>query len=333
MIRYFLLWMSLLMGVVYAQENFYQNKIITIVVGVPAGGGYDIYARLLSRHINKHIPGNPTVVVTNMPGAGSHVAADYVSNIAKKDGTVIGALMMGSIAEPILKKKSFNHDPSKYNYIGSINTDYNVCIYNTKSGIKSFQDVINNEYIIGAAAAGSESNDWAVLMKNTVTPKVKIVSGYGSVQDQIRALIENEVNILCAQSYSIITSIYKANFDNGTFKFLVQMDNENGAAVLKDVPNLKDFAKTEEAKRVLELVFSQKTFSRPYVVANEVPQEQVEILRKAFNDTMVDKEFLADASNIHLDTNYLTGDKLQSTSKEVYSTPSELIDKVSEYME
>jgi tripartite-type tricarboxylate transporter receptor subunit TctC len=331
MIRYFLLWMSLLMGVVYAQENFYKGKTVTIVVGGAAGAGYDLYARLLSRHFSNNIPGNPNVIVTNMPGAGSHVAADYVTNVGERDGTVVGALMMGSIAEPLLKNVSFNHDPSKYNYIGSINTDYNTCVYNTKSGITSFQDVIDKEYIIGGAAPGSESVDWAILLKNIVAPKVKVITGYGSQPEEIRALLTNEIQIVCAQSYVSMKSTFKNYFESGQIDYLVQMDNENGAPVFNNVPNLKDFVKDEEKKRILEFVFSQKTFSRPYMVSQYVPQDLVNILRKAFEETMKDKDFIDDAKKLNFDTNYLSGETLQEAAKQLYSTPKEFIEKINTY--
>ena len=256
---------------------FYKGKTITIVVGSSPGGGYDLYGRMIARHIGKHIPGNPSVVVNNMPGAASNVAAAYIYNVAPKDGTVIGALFMGAVVDPLFGNRPRpTHDMSKFNYIGNANKDVYVCLIRADAPVKNFAEALEKELIVGGTAEGASTRDFPELLKSLLGAKFKIVAGYqGSTQVNL-AMERGEVQGGCGQSWSSVSATRAAAFKDGTIKVLAQEDTEGYPALNKQgVPLTRDFAKTDEQRRILDLVYSQTVFGRPYVVAPEVPKERV----------------------------------------------------------
>jgi tripartite-type tricarboxylate transporter receptor subunit TctC len=321
----------------HAQDQvaqFYKGKTVTIIVGTSAGGGYDLYARMIARHLGKYVPGNPTIIVNNMPGAASNVAASHIYNVAAKDGTVIGAIFMGAVVEPLFGQKTrATHDPSKFNYIGNANKDVYVCLVRGDAPVKSFAEAMEKELVVGSTAPGASTRDFPELLKNVLGTKFKIVSGYPGSREVNLAVERGEVQGGCGQSWSSVAATYRAWFNEGKVKVLVQEDSSGYPDLNKQgIPLTRDFAKTEEQRQILDLVYSQTTFGRPYVVAPEVPKERVAALRKAFMATMQDSELVAEAQRIDLDAVPIAGEELQAMIAKIYATPKDLLEKARQAM-
>jgi tripartite-type tricarboxylate transporter receptor subunit TctC len=320
-----------LCGVAAAQEpDFYQGKTITIAVGSSAGGGYDLYARLIARHLGKHIPGHPAIVVTNMPGAASNALAAHIANVAPRDGTMIGAIFMGAVVEPLFGHKTrATHDPSKLQYIGNANKDFYVCLVRADAGVQSLADVFDKELVMGGTAEGASTRDFAVLLKNLLGVKFKVVTGYAGSRQINLALERGEIQGGCGQSWSSVAATYPSWFSEGKVKVLVQEDNEGYPELNRQgVPLVRSFARTQEQMQILDLIYSQTAFGRPYVVAPDVPRERVALLRQAFMATMQDPDLRAEAERMQLDVIPIAGEALQDRIASLYATPKELLDKV-----
>lgn len=319
-------------GLAAAQDaiaQFYKGKTVTIVVGSSPGGGYDLYGRLISRVLGKHIPGNPSVIVTNMPGAASNVAAGYIYNVAPKDGTYMGAIFMGAVVDPLFGDKArLTHDTTKFNYIGNANRDYYVCLLRTDAPVQSFSDLFDKEIVVGASAPGGSTHDFAALLRNTLGLKLKIVSGYPGTREINLALEKGEVHGGCGQTWSSVVATYPAWFRDGIVKAIVQEDaagypdlNQQG------VPLARQFAKTAEQREVLDLVYSQTAFSRPFVVAPEVPRDRVAALRQAFMMAMQDPDLIAEAQKLKVDILATPGADLQEMIVKIYATRQDVVER------
>jgi tripartite-type tricarboxylate transporter receptor subunit TctC len=312
-----------------AVAQFYKGQTVTIIVGSSAGGGYDLYGRLVARHLGKHLPGHPTVAVRNMPGAASNVAAAHVYGVAPKDGTVIGAIFMGAVVEPLFGGKTrATHDPGRFNYVGNANRDTYMCIVRGDAPVKAFTDAFERELIMGGTAEGASTRDYAVMLKNLLGVKFKIVAGYTGSREINLAIERGEVQGGCGQTWSSVAATYPAWFRDGTVKVLAQEDVEGHPDLNRQgVPRTLDFAKTPEQRQILELVYSQSRFGRPYVVAPDVPPDRVVALRRAFMATMRDPELMTEAERIKLDTFSIPGDELQTLIAKLYATPADIVEK------
>ncbi|MFL6799042.1 MAG: Bug family tripartite tricarboxylate transporter substrate binding protein [Xanthobacteraceae bacterium] len=315
-----------------AQEpvaQFYRGKQITVVVGSSAGGGYDIYARLLARHMSKHIPGNPTIVITNMPGAASTAAAAYVYNTAPKDGTVIGALQNTAIVDALLDEaKRVRFDASKFVYLGSATTDYYVCIARTDAPVKSFIQLQERKLVIGASQPGTSTRDFPVLLNNLTGAKFRIVTGYPGTREITLAIEKGEVQGLCGFSWSSLVAQRPDWIQNGFIRVLVQEHAKGHSAVNRmGVPLAVDFAKGEDERRILELFYSSEVFGRPYMMPPGMPEQRITALRAAFMATMRDPDLTAEAQRIGLDVDPISGEELQTLAERIYASPAPLIAK------
>jgi tripartite-type tricarboxylate transporter receptor subunit TctC len=307
---------------------FYKGRTITMLVGSPPGGGYDLYARLIARYMGQHIRGAPAFVVQNMPGAGSNVAAAYVYNVAPKDGTVIGALFMGAVVDPLFGEgKRSTHDAAKFNYIGNANSDAYVCLVRTDAVVKTMPDAFEKELVLGASGEGAGTRDYPTLLRNLLGVKFKVVTGYPGTREINLALENGEVQGACGETWSSVAITYPQWFKNNLVKPLVQESNQGYPALDKlGVPLVRDFAKTEEQRKVLDLFYSQATFGRPYVVAPDVPADRVAELRKAFMETMSDRDLVAEAARVNLDIDALSGETVQAQLAKMYAAPAELVE-------
>jgi tripartite-type tricarboxylate transporter receptor subunit TctC len=318
-----------------AQETlFYKGKIVTIMVGSSPGGGYDLYARLVARHMGKHIPGNPTLVVGNMPGAASNVLAAHIYNVAPKDGTVIGAIFMGAVVEPLFGHKTrATHDPSRFHYIGNANKDVYVCLVRTDAPVKTFAEALDKELVVGSTAEGASTRDFPVLLKNLLGAKFKIVAGYAGSREINLAIERGEVQGGCGESWSSVAATYPSWFSEGKVKVLVQEDTEGYPDLNRQgVPRTRDFARTAEQVRILDLIYSQTAFGRPYVVAPEVPGERIAVLRRAFMATMQDTGLLAEAKRMQVDVMPVAGEDLQAMIGRLYATPKDVLEQARQAM-
>jgi tripartite-type tricarboxylate transporter receptor subunit TctC len=308
--------------------SFYKGRQMTIVVGSSAGGGYDTYARLVGRHMGKHIPGNPIFIVQNMPGAGGNVSANYLYNVAPKDGTVIGAYQSGVILEPLLGKTPVKHDPSKAIYLGSANDDVYICIARADAPAKSFQDVLNTELILSASQSSSTA-DYPEVINAVLKSKFKVVTGYAGSREIALAIERGEAQGACGLAWPSINATQPGWFDTGRMKVILQT-HATGHPELnaKGVPLAHSFAKTAEDRAMLDLFFSQSRFGRPFVIAPEVPKDRADALRKAFAATMQDPDARAEASKMRLDMEPVSAADVQEEVRKVYASPPAIIAKV-----
>ena len=312
-----------------AVANFYHGKTLTIDVGSSVGGGYDTYARLLARFLGRHMPGNPTVLPQNMPGAGSNLMSAYVANVAPKDGTFIGANFAGAILEPLIgEHPTATYDPSKLNYIGSANNDVFLCFDRADAPVKTFADLFTKQLIVGASADGGSTRDFPVMLNNVLGTKFKIVNGYPGTREIGLAIDKGEVQGQCGTGWSSLITSHADWVRDHKINILAQ-EETNGYPDLNKagVPRTVDFAKTPEQRQILELVYSQEVFARPFMVAAEVPKDRVEALRKAFMETWADSELLAEAKKINLDVAAISGADVQALIAKAYATPPAVIAK------
>ena len=309
--------------------QFYRGKQVTMLIGSAPGGGYDLYARLIARHLSKHVPGNPTVVPSNMPGAGSHTAAGHVYAVAPKDGTVIGAVQSTVVFEPLLAARSFKHDPTKFHFLGSANDDVYACIARTDAPVSTFKEVFTRELILGGSPT-SAPTDNPVFLNNILGTKFKVVSGYPGTRDIALAIERGEVQGACGVSWPSISVTNSGWFGpGGKMRVLVQTHSSGHPDLNKQgVPLAVDFARTPEERTMIDLYFSQTIFGRPYLVAPDVPKERIDALRKAFEDTLRDPQLLAEAKTMGIDVNPVSGERLQDLVAKIFSSDPNLIAKI-----
>ena len=310
-------------------EQFFRGRQINLVVGSSAGGGYDIYARLLGRHLSKYVPGNPTVVVTNMPGAASNTAAAHIYNVAPKDGTVIGALQTAAVLDPLFGDTArAKHDASKFIYLGSATIDYYICIARADAAVKSFKDLLTRELIIGASQPGTSTRDFPALLNSMAGTKFRIVSGYPGTREITLAIEKDEVQGLCGFSWSSLSAQKPDWLKTGFIRVLAQEHDKGHPAVNRmGVPLTVDFAKSPENRRIMELIYSSETFGRPYMLPPGVPGNRVALLRKAFLAALQDKELMAEAQKIGLDLDPISGEELQTLAERIYATPPTIVEQ------
>jgi tripartite-type tricarboxylate transporter receptor subunit TctC len=318
--------------------QFYKGRQITVIVGSSAGGGYDIYARLLARHMPKYIPGNPSIIVSNMPGAGSNAAVAHIYNVAPKDGTFIGAPQNSAIMDALFdatlgNARRLRHDATKLVHIGSATTDHYVCIARSDAPIKTFQQALTQEFLIGASQPGTSTRDYPAMLNNTTGAKIKQVSGYPGTREITLAIEKNEVHGLCGFSWSSLQAQKPDWIKSGFIRVIVQEHDKGNPEINKmGVPLAVDFATSPENRKIMELIYSSETFGRPYLTAPDVPAERVAALRKAFLETMADKELLADAQRIGLSIDPISGEDLQRLAADIFATPVPFVEKTKDAM-
>jgi tripartite-type tricarboxylate transporter receptor subunit TctC len=312
--------------------QFYKGKTVNIVIGSAAGGGYDTYGRLLARHLGAHIPGNPTVVAQNMPGAGQTKSAGYIYSVAPKDGTQIAGVSPGALLTSVLGGPHVQYDPNKFQYIGSANSDVYVCVARADAPVKTFQDAFDHELIVGVSSG--TTRDMPMMLKNLLHVKFKLVPGYPGTKDITLAFERNEIQAICGFGYASLVAQQSEWLTNGTAKVLVQ-ESTRGLRELneKGIPLAISFAKTDEQRKIMEVVYSQGIFGRPYLMAPEVAKDRVALMRQAFMETMHDPALVADAKRIKLDIDAISGEEVQELVAKVYETPPALVKRTREVLE
>jgi tripartite-type tricarboxylate transporter receptor subunit TctC len=327
---------ALPVGSALAQDTvaqFYRSRQITVIVGSSAGGGYDIYARLLAHHVPKHIPGNPSVMVVNMPGAGSNTAAAHLFNVAPNDGTYIGALQNSAVMDALFdtllgNARRLRHDATKFIHLGSATIDHYVCIARSDAPVKTFRDTLTREFLIGASQPGTSTRDYPAMLNNTTGAKIRQVSGYPGTREITLAIEKNEVQGLCGFSWSSLQAQRPDWIKSGLIRVIVQEHDKGNPEISRmGVPLAVDFATSPENRKIIKLVYSSETFGRPYMLAPGVPTDRVAALRKAFLETMQDHELLADAQRIGLAIDPISGEELQTLAANIFATPADLVER------
>ena len=318
---------------VFAQANFYEGKTIRFIVGFSAGGGYDAYTRTIARHMGKHVPGNPVFVVDNMPGAGSLISANYSYKVAKPDGLIIGHFIGGLFLQQLLGKPGVEFDSLKFEYIGVPAQDNFILGVAKSTGITAPEKWITSKQVVkfGGVATGSGTDDFPNLLKATISLPIQMVSGYKGTADIRLAFNSGEIAGL-SNSWESTKSTWKKELETGDFVPVLQVTNKPHPELPK-LPLAVNLARTDDAKKLIQTVARVHGPSvRPYVVPPGTPKDRVQILRKAFMDTMKDPEFLAEAKKASLDINPDDGAELEQNVKDIFKLDQSLIAKLKEIL-
>jgi tripartite-type tricarboxylate transporter receptor subunit TctC len=309
--------------------DYYAGKTLEWIVGAPPGGGYDIYARTVARHLGRHIPGEPTVVVKNMPGAGSAKAAQYIQSIAPKDGTSVAGVMPGAIMGPLLDEHSAPmFDPNKVRYVGTANSGTRVCVTLKSGKIQNFEDAQKIKAKFGGSAPNDSTYEYGYLHKHTSGALWDIVPGYRGTPEMALAMERGEIDGVCGWDWSSFKSQKPDWLKDNKVNVLMQVSIEPHPELTKmGVPTVFKFVKDAEVRKVVELVISQTVFHRSYIAPPETPPAQLEVLRKAFDETMADPALLADAQKLRIDIEPLSGAKVQEVVSRLYTTPKDIVER------
>lgn len=314
--------------------EFYAGKTVRILVGYGTGGGYDAYARTVARHMARHIPGHPTIVVQNMPGAGSLKAVIYLYNVAPKDGTAIGHFAPGMMVEPLLgRTEGMSFDPPKLSWLGSVSRDTSVCAFMSSTGIRTWQDMQSRPFVIGSSGAGSESDVFPNVVRSLFHLPLKIVSGYGGTSDINLAMERHEVDGRCGWSWTSLLSRNKAWLTEGKINVTLQIGLErNNDPYLAQVPSIMELTPDAEQKAALKLIVSRQEIARPFAAPPGVPLDRLRALRDAFDATMADAEFLADAKRQELDVSPVSGAEVEALLKDIYASPPAVVKRAADLL-
>jgi tripartite-type tricarboxylate transporter receptor subunit TctC len=306
-------------------EEFYKGRNVTMVVGFSSGSGYDIYARLLARYMGRYIPGRPTIVSQNMPGAGSLRAAQYVASVAPKDGSVLGTMSRSLPVEPLIGDAKF--DGRAFSWIGNIANNNSVCATWHDSGIKTWQDAMTKPFVLGGEGPGSDLDNFALIMKNMFGAKVKLVSGYPGGTEVNLAVERRELDGRCGWSWDSIKSTKPDWLRDKKINLLAVFALEKAPDMPADVPLAIDKAQNDEQREILRVHLAGQAFGRPFFAAQGVPEDRKAALRAAFDATMKDAEFIAEAGKLRLEVSPMQGVEIERVLNEIYGLPKDLIDK------
>jgi tripartite-type tricarboxylate transporter receptor subunit TctC len=312
--------------------DFYKGKTLRIIVGVGVGSGFDINARVLAHYLPAHIPGNPSVIVQNQPGAGGVAMANALYNNGPFDGTVIGASFSGTPMIPLMQPGGARFDPLKLNWLGSTNRETQVTYVWHTAPVQKIADLLTTELIVGAQAPGSTQYDFPILLNHLFGTKFKVVTGYESTPKIHLAMESGEVQGNGASNWSTLKAIASAWLTDKKIKVIAQWGLKPNPE-LEGVPLILDLAKTESDRNALELAAARVEFGRPFFLGPNVPAERVEALRRAFDATMKDEGFLAEEEKAKLEVDATSGEQVAALIDKLYRTPAETVTRVRSAME
>jgi tripartite-type tricarboxylate transporter receptor subunit TctC len=308
--------------------DFYRGKTVTIVVSTSTGGGYDAMARALSRHISRHIPGNPNVVVRNMPGAGGITAVNWLYNAAEKDGTIVGLVQNGTPLEPLFGTKEARYDATKFNWLGTPSYEVSMVLLWHTVPVNTMEELRTRETNMGASGANSTPAFYTRLLNATLGTKMKLINGYPGQNDAFLAMERGELDGYPSVFYSALTSTRPAWLRDKQAKAIVQY----GPARLQELPNVPfatDLLTNDDDRLLMQAASAPQALGRPLLLPPDVPAARVAAMRKALADTFADKEFQADAEKIGLIVNApQTGEQLQQVIEKAYATPSRVVERL-----
>ena len=312
-----------------AQENPFANgKSLTVLIGFGPGGGYDLWGRVVARHMGRRLPGNPSGVPQNMPGAGSYNAANHIYNVAPKDGTVMGIIARDAPMGPLTGQKGPRFDPLKVSWIGTPTKETNVCIGFHTAKVKKVEDLFANEIIFGDIGAATGTHTYPKALSSILGLKFKLIAGFSSSAEVFLAMERGEVDGICES----LDSVHGKKPD-WIPKKIVNVLFQGGAAPnpeIKDVPFILDLAKTDEQRQSIRFLYAGQAIGRPFLAPPDMPPARLKMLRDAFNATLKDAEFIAETKRLNLELDPETGEQLEATIRQIYATPKEIVERVSE---
>jgi tripartite-type tricarboxylate transporter receptor subunit TctC len=308
-------------------DQFYKGRQMTMLVYTAAGSTYDIYARAIARHMGRHIPGDPTFIVQNMPGAGGLKAVDYLYNIAPKDGSVIGTIGRGLPFEPMLGRTDVNFDPYKFTWLGSMNRESSLAISWHTSKVKTLDDLLKQELLIPGTGAGADSQIIPLAINNLVGTKFKIINGYLNTTEAALAMERGELDGVGYWSWSSIISLHPDWVRDKKINLLFHTGTKPNPD-LPGVPMIRERAKSALDGKALDFLLAREIIGRPFVAPPSLPPERAKILRDAFAATMKDPLFLKDAEKTGIEVELVTADEVDALLKTTGASPTEVIDRV-----
>jgi tripartite-type tricarboxylate transporter receptor subunit TctC len=304
-------------------EAFYKGKTMQLLIGFGPGGGYDLYGRTVARHLGRFIPGNPTVVPQNMAGAGSVRAASSLYNAAAKDGTVIGTFSRGIIVDTLLGANKGQFEAQSFGWLGSVTNEVSVCGFSRRSGIATWNDMLTKDSTVGSSGTADDLGVYANVLRSVFNAKLRLISGYPGTADVLLAIERGELGGLCGWSWSSLKSRSRQLYESGEILVPVQL----GLTPHEDLPNVPLITTlTQDPKKeaVLKLIFSRQTLARPFAAPPGIPPERLRALRDAFDATMRDKEFLAEAQRLDLEVRPVSGAEIDALVAELSNTPADI---------
>lgn len=308
-----------------ADEIFYKGKRITISVGSAAGSGYDAYARLIGRNMGRHVPGVPGMIVQNMPGGGGLTSANHLYNVAVRDGTVIGALQRGLIISPLISPRGVKYDAKNFGWLGSTTSETGVVAVWHAAPHKSIQDVFKQELIVGGSGPATDSETLPRVYNEAIGTRFKIVSGYKSTNPILLAMERGEVQGIGNSSWSNWRTAFAHYLNGKKIRILMQAGLAKNPE-LQGVPHVLDLAKNAAGRQMLELFLAPNTIGRPFAAPPELPAFRLAELRGAFDTTLIDPAFLADAKKLNLEISPVSGAFISQTLARLFATPPAVLE-------
>jgi tripartite-type tricarboxylate transporter receptor subunit TctC len=302
------------------------DRPVVIYVAGSAGGGIDVYARLVARHIGRHIPGNPTVTVQTMPGAGGIKAANYLAELARRDGTAMATFTGGPILEPLTGARSSSYGMNQFTWIGAVTRDVSVCVSWARLQFKTIEDVQREQMIVASTGAGSESDLWPKVVNDVIGTKFKLVAGYPGTPETLLAMEKGEVDGRCGWSWSSLKATKADWLRDQKINLLIQIALRKSPD-LPNVPFIFDLLSKQEDRQLLDLMVGPSGMARPFAAPPGVPADKTALLRRAFDATMKDPEFLAEGAKMQADISPSTGEEVQALMARIYATPQPVIDR------
>jgi tripartite-type tricarboxylate transporter receptor subunit TctC len=311
--------------------DFYKGKQLRLIVGSSVGGGYDLYSRALARHIVHHIPGNPTIIVQNQPAAGGVVMTNQLFSQGPKDGTVIGAPLNGIPTAPILMSGT-QYDANKLNWLGSLIREAYVGFVWYTVPVSHIADVATKEVLVGTTTVNTTMNDFPLLLNELLGYKFKLVRGYKGTPELNIAIERGEIQGNAGVGLASVKTQTQNWLDEKKIKILLQYNVEPHPE-LAGVPLVMALAKTDAERQAMRLMFARTEYARPYFLPPDVPADRVQALRRAFDATLKDPAFLADAAKLQLELSPMTGESLQGLVADLARTPPEIVARVRNALE
>jgi tripartite-type tricarboxylate transporter receptor subunit TctC len=306
--------------------DFYKGKQIKIIVGAAVGGGYDLYARALARRMGHYIPGNPTLIVQNQPGAGGVTLTNQLYQQGPKDGTAMGAPLSGIPTAPMLQAGA-NYDPTKLNWLGSISTEAYVAYAWHTAPVSRIQEVAHTELLVGGTTLGSSTVDYPVFMNEMLGYKFKVVRGYVGPPEINIAIERGEVQGNGSVGWSLTKSLKPDWLKEKKINVILQFGLRKHPE-LPEVPLVMDLAQNDQQRQAMKLMFARSEYGRPFFIPQDVPAERVAALRQAFDQTMKDPEFLAEAARLQLEVDPMSGVEMQKLVTELANTSPDVVGRV-----
>jgi tripartite-type tricarboxylate transporter receptor subunit TctC len=316
-----------LLGSAAAQPaaDYYRGKQIRMIVGHPVGNDYDLGGRFLAKYLTKHIPGNPLIVVSNMPAASSVAAANFLYSAAPRDGTVFGSFSRNIPSQALMRQANLEVDPRRYSWIGGTALPSRVCAAWHTAKVRTPADLLKTELIVGGGGSGSSLSILPTVFNHVLGTRFRVVEGYKGTNETVIAMERGEVEGVCASMAQF--RVHERALKDGKLRIILRAE-EAPIAAIPDVPSIYDLAKTEEQRQLMRFVFSSVEFGRPYVLPPDSPPALVALMRKAFADAVNDPELIAEADRLKLDMTYRPPGDLVKLVANLYRTPPSIIDTV-----